>query len=96
MARVCHRTPLEPSDSRRALKNLFTKWSLTVSSKDYALENGLSVGSKAQDVRAKLGEPNETQIKLEPKQIKLDALVYSEYTFLLDESDRVTAIRVGR
>jgi hypothetical protein len=69
---------------------------VTVTSSDYSLENGLSVGSTSSEVRNKLGEPLKTSIELEPKGIQLDALVYNEYTFLLDQSNKVTAIRVGR
>jgi hypothetical protein len=69
---------------------------ITVTSSDYSLENGLSVGSTSSEVRTKLGEPLKTSIELEPKGIQLDALVYNEFTFLLDQSNKVTAIRVGR
>ena len=68
----------------------------TVTSSDYSLENGLRIGSTSKEVRNKLGEPLQTSIELEPKGIQLDALVYNHYTFLLDQSNKVTAIRVGR
>ena len=69
---------------------------VTVTSSDYSLENGLGIGSTSDEVRNKLGEPLKTSIELEPKGIQLDALVYNQYTFLLDQSNKVTAIRVGR
>ena len=69
---------------------------VTVTSGDFSLENGLSVGSSSSEVRNKLGEPLKTSIELEPKGIQMDALVYDGYTFLLDQSNKVTAIRVGR
>ncbi len=69
---------------------------VTVSSRDYALENGISVGNTAEDVRDNLGEPLDTKIELRPKQIRLDALAYDDYMFLLDQTDNVIAIRIGR
>ncbi len=69
---------------------------VTVTSRDYALENEISVGCTAEDVRDSLGEPLDTKIELRPKQIRLDALVYDDYMFLLDQTDNVIAIRVGR
>ena len=69
---------------------------VTVASSDYSLENGLRVGSTSSEVRNKLGEPLTTSVELKPKGIQLDTLVYSQYTFLLDQSNQVTAIRIGR
>lgn len=68
---------------------------VTVTSSDYTLENGLTIGSPSSDVTDKLGEPRESKIELEPKGIELDALVYDEFAFLLDGSKKVTAIRIG-
>ncbi len=68
---------------------------MTVTSSDYTLENGLTIGSPSSDVTDKLGEPRESKIELEPKGIELDALVYDEFVFLLDGSKNVTAIRIG-
>ncbi len=68
---------------------------VTVTSSDYTLENGLTIGSPSSDVTDKLGEPRESKIELEPKGIELDALVYDEFVFLLDGSKNVTAIRIG-
>lgn len=68
---------------------------LTVTSSDYALENGLMIGSPASDVTVKLGEPRQTKIESEEKGIESDALVYDEFVFLLDGSRNVNAIRIG-
>jgi hypothetical protein len=68
---------------------------VTVTSSDYALENGLTIGSPSSDVINKLGEPRRSKIELEPKDIELDALVYDEFVFLLDGSKNVAAIRIG-
>ncbi len=57
---------------------------VTVTASDYALENGLTIGSSSSDVINKLGEPRKKKIELEPKGIELDALVYDEFVFLLD------------
>lgn len=68
---------------------------ITVTSSEYALENGLTIGSPSSDVTAKLGEPRQMKLELEPKGIELDALVYDEFVFLLDGSKSVVAIRIG-
>jgi hypothetical protein len=68
---------------------------VTVTSSDYTLENGLTIGSPSSDVINKLGEPRRSKIELEPKDIELDALVYDEFVFLLDGSKNVAAIRIG-
>ena len=67
---------------------------IAVTSADFALENGLAVGKTAQDVRENLGKPTKTRIKTE--KLNLNALVYDDYTFLLDHANKVTAIRIGR
>lgn len=68
---------------------------VTVTSSDYALENGLTIGSPSSDVTDKLGEPRKSKLELEPKGIELDALVYDQFVFLLDGSKNVSAIRIG-
>lgn len=72
---------------------------ITVTSQKYALENGIAVGSKADAVREKLGEPLAGKLALEPNKGELDALVYAGYVFVLGGSagkeKSVTAIRVG-
>lgn len=67
---------------------------VTITSADYALANGLGVGSNATDVRALLGPPLETSFQ--SGQLKFEALVYVGFTFLLDDSGSVYAIRVGK
>ncbi len=67
-----------------------------VSSPDYSLPNGLAVGAKAEEVRNELGAPNGTKLELQPKGIELNALIYDQYAFLLDASNKVSAIRVGK
>lgn len=69
---------------------------VTVTSADYELENGLTIGSPSSEVREKLGEPRATKIESEPKGIQIDALVYDDFVFLLDESQKVGAIRIGK
>ncbi|GAB5404903.1 MAG: hypothetical protein Aurels2KO_31340 [Aureliella sp.] len=68
---------------------------ITIDSDEYALENGLSIGSSSSDVTSRLGEPRASEIVLEPKGIELDALVYEDFLFLLDASKEVAAIRIG-
>ncbi len=68
---------------------------VTVTVSDYALENGLTIGSSSSDVINKLGEPRKKKIELQPKGIELDALVYDDFVFLLDDSKNVAGIRIG-
>jgi len=68
---------------------------VTVTASEYALENGLTIGSTSNDVMQELGDPRDTKIDLKPKGIELDALVYDDFVFLLDDSKNVAGIRIG-
>lgn len=71
-----------------------TLTAVTISSADYVLSNGLSVGSRAAEVRAKLGAPRETSVQSD--KLQFNALVYDRLAFLLDDAETVFAIRVSK
>ena len=68
---------------------------VTVTSSNYALANGITIGTAANQVVAQLGEPLARSLPVTPKGFDLEALVYDDFAFLLDEKQNVAAIRVG-
>lgn len=68
---------------------------VTVSSPEYALENGLRVGASESRVRTLLGPPKTTEIVTDKLRLT-NVLVYDDYIFLLDDAKTVASIRIGR
>ena len=65
---------------------------ITMTSATFRLRSGLAVGASADAVRKELSAPKSEGI--ENDKLTLDALVYDDFTFILD-SDTVSAIFIG-
>lgn len=68
---------------------------VTVTSDQYALENGLKVGSSRRAVIDCMGEPLNGDTVEKNEKLVLDLLLYPKFSFLFDETGHVFAIRIG-